>query len=93
MTENLKSLRATLERLDSALEDYILNGEVDTTAERSYCRQALQLLDAVEKERALLWKTIHDICALQDVLASVSDDIDKAVEVAYKAAQRSEGEA
>jgi ABC-type transporter Mla subunit MlaD len=87
---NLANLRETLERLDSALEDYILNGEADTTAERHYCRQALQLLDAVEKEQALLWKTIHDISALQDVLASVSDDIDKAVEVAYKAAQRPE---
>jgi hypothetical protein len=49
---NLANLRETLERLDSALEDYILNGEVDTTAERSYCRQALQLLEAVEKEQA-----------------------------------------
>jgi hypothetical protein len=58
----LTQLRATLERLDSALEDYILNGEADTSAERHYCRQALELLEAVEREMDIL-QCRHDSLA------------------------------
>jgi hypothetical protein len=44
MTRRLTQALALLGLLDSALEDFETNGEVETAVERTYLRQASQLL-------------------------------------------------